>query len=167
MELRIKGTEDTPHIHFRPGHILIEGRSMPENVLIFYQPIVEWVENYIKNPEPFTKIDVHLIYTNSCSIKYINDILRIFERGCDADHKMEVNWIYEAGDESVHEIGTDMSSVINIPFKYIEKEVPYQEKKRLKVKNLLTGKIGEISMRYWETIKRNGHAKDFEILEKI
>ena len=57
-------------------------------------------------------------------------------------------------------------SMIDIPFDYKVTETLVRQRTRLKVKNKITGKIGEISQRYWETIIRNGHEKDFELLEK-
>ena len=55
--------------------------------------------------------------------------------------------------------------MINIPFQFIGEEAEISEKRRLKVKNIKTGKVGEISEMYWETIKRNGHARDFRVIE--
>jgi hypothetical protein len=80
---------------------------------------------------------------------------------------MKIYWTYEEDDDTVQEIGTDLESMIDIPFEYIVKETQIKERTRIKVKNKLTGKVGEISLKYWETIKRNGHEKDFELLEKL
>ena len=167
MSLTLKKTHDTPYIHLEEGLIEIKGRSMPENVLKFYSPVKAWIEKYSENPAEFTKIDLFLPYVNSSSIKHINDLLKIlklkYDEGCD----MKIFWTYEEGDDSALETGNDLESMLNIPFEYIILEIEARNRTRIKVKNKITGKVGEISQRYWETIKRTGHEKDFELLEKI
>ena len=50
-ELRISPTKNTPEIILNPeGIIRIKGRSIHENVTDFFEPVEEWVSEYIKNP---------------------------------------------------------------------------------------------------------------------
>ena len=165
MSLIIEKTNDTPFIHLESGNIIIHGRSMPENVLIFFEPITAWMKKYVENPAEFTKIDLYLTYTNSCSIKIISDLLRLLDQRFRKGSDMKIYWTYEQNDESAKETGYELESILKIPFEFIEIETEIRSKKRILVKNLLTGKTGEISLRYWETIKGNGHDKDFQILE--
>lgn len=164
MSLQIEKTLDTPYIYLEKGLIKMEGRSMPEHVSKFFAPVKEWFEQYIENPAEFTKIDLDLSYTNSSSIKQINDLLKMLNKKYVEGFDMKIFWTYEEHDESVHEIGTDLESLLDIPFEYIVTKSEFEKKIRIKVKNKITGKTGEISQRYWETIKRNGHERDFELL---
>jgi hypothetical protein len=145
----------------------MEGQLMPENIILFFKPVEEWINKYLKKPANYTKIDLNLSYLNSCSTKRLCDMLRLFNKQYLKGYDMKVLWTYEEGDDTVQEIGDDLKSMIDIPFEYIIQEVEVKQKKRLKVKNKLTGRVGEISLRYWETIKRNGHERDFELLETI
>jgi hypothetical protein len=163
--LEIEKSNDTPFVLLEPGQIKLHGRSMPENVLIFFDPITAWMKKYCENPAPFTKIDLYLTYTNSCSIKIISDLLRLLDGKYRRGFDMKITWTYEQNDESAKETGHELESMLKIPFEYTEIETETKSKKRILVKNLLTGKTGEISQRYWDTIKGNGHDKDFEILE--
>ena len=165
MSLTIEKTNDSPYVHLENGLIEISGRTMPENVLVFFEPINKWLNKYIQNPAEFTKIDLSLPYTNSCSIKEIGDLLLLLDQKYQEGFDMKIYWTYEQNDEWGIETGNELESMLKIPFEYIETETEVKNKKRLLVKNKLTGKIGEISYRYWETIKGNGHDKDFEILE--
>jgi len=165
MSLTIEQSFDTPHIHLEKGLIKIEGRLMPENILIFFKPVDKWIDKYLKKPVDITKIDLHLSYLNSCSSKHICDMLKKFNEKFLEGFEMKVFWTYEDNDDSALETGKDLESLVEIPFEYIKTESQIKERKRLKVKNKLTGKTGEISHRYWETIKRNGHERDFELLE--
>ncbi len=167
MSLTIEESFDTPHIYLEKGLIKIEGRLMPENILIFFKPVDKWIDKYLKNPADNTKIDFHLSYLNSCSSKHICDMLKKFNMKFIEGYNMKVSWTYEDNDDSALEAGKDLESIIDIPFEYIKTESQVKERKKLKVKNKLTGKTGEISLRYWETIKRNGHERDFELLENI
>lgn len=165
MSLYIEKSNDTPEVDLKPGLVKIHGRSMPENVLIFYEPITEWVKKYVDDPADYTKIDLNLTYTNSCSIKIICDLLRMLDDKYRQGFDMKIFWTYEENDESAKETGHELEAMLKIPIEYIETETEIKNRKRILVKNLLTGKTGEISYRYWETIKANGHDKDFEVLE--
>lgn len=112
----------------------------------------------------FTTIDLSLSYTNSSSIKQINDLLKILNEKFLEGYQMKVIWTYEEGDDSAFEVGSDLESITDIPFEYIVIETQAKQRTRIKVKNKITGKEGEISQRYWDTIVRNGHEKDFELL---
>lgn len=167
MSLTIEGSFDTPYIHLENGLIIMEGQLMPENILIFFKSVNKWIEAYLKKPAKFTKIDLNFSYLNSCSTKHLCDILKLFNEKYLEGSDMKIYWTYEEGDDTVQEIGDDLESMIEIPFEYIVKETQTIERMRIKVKNRLTGKTGEISLKYWETIKRNGHERDFELLETI
>lgn len=162
----IDKTIDTPYVRFEPGYIEIEGRSIPENVHNFYHPLYLWVEEYIKKPEKFTKITISIEYTNSSSTKYINDIIQMLGTAYNEKHDMKVFWKYEEDDETILQIGEDLSSILDIPFKFIEYEEIRKQIDKIKVKRIETGEIITITHRFWETIKRNGHEDEYIILEQ-
>ncbi|MFC2152543.1 DUF1987 domain-containing protein [Bacteroidota bacterium] len=167
MSLIIEKELDTPYIKLEAGLIKMEGRLMPENILLFFKPVEKWINRYLKKPAEFTKIDLNLSYLNSCSTKRMCDLLKFFNKKFLEGYNMKIYWTYEEGDDTMQEIGNDLESAVEIPFEYIVTELETKERKRIKVKNKLTGRIGEISLKYWETIKRNGHERDFELLESI
>jgi len=165
MSLTIEQSFDTPYVNLEKGLIIMEGRMMPENILVFFKPIDKWVDKYLKKPAESTKIDLRLSYLNSCSSKHVNDMLKKFNEKFLEGFNMKVSWTYEDNDDTSLETGKDLESLVDMPFEYIKTESQIKERRRLLVKNKLTGKTGEISLRYWETIKRNGHERDFELLE--
>lgn len=158
---------DTPYVFLEKGLIKMEGCMMPENVLIFFKSIDKWIKNYLKNPCDFTKIDLKFSYLNSCSTKHLCDMLMLFNQQYLNGYDMKIYWTFEDEDDTVQEIGDDLESMLDIPFEFIVNENQAKDRKRIKVKNKLTGKTGEISLKYWETIKRNGHERDFELLEIV
>ena len=60
--LIIEGTAKTPNVKFDGGQGLIEvkGRSIPENSIEFYKPLVDWLEEYGKTPASLTKVNIQL-----------------------------------------------------------------------------------------------------------
>ena len=54
--LNLEGTADTPKIILDKGNQIFEisGRSLPEDSAEFYKPVLEWIANYAKQPNPST-----------------------------------------------------------------------------------------------------------------
>ncbi len=48
--ISIEGTPKTPSVKFdaASGNIEIKGRSIPENSIEFYKPLVDWLEEYAR-----------------------------------------------------------------------------------------------------------------------
>ncbi|MGC9374370.1 MAG: DUF1987 domain-containing protein [Bacteroidales bacterium] len=123
MELiSIEGTPKTPAVSFNAetGVIEIKGRSIPENSIEFYRPLVEWLEEYSKNPQKLTTVNIQLEYFNTSSSKCILDVFKKLESIKKARNDVIINWYYEEDDEDMLEAGEDYESIIRIPFKMIE-----------------------------------------------
>jgi len=118
----IEGSPKTPTVKFdaNEGIIEIKGRSIPENSIEFYKPLVDWLEEYKKDPLSMTKVNIQLEYFNTSSSKCILDVFKKLEAIHKAKHNVEVNWYYEEDDEDMLEAGEDYESIIRIPFKMIE-----------------------------------------------
>jgi SiaC family regulatory phosphoprotein len=123
-ELIIEGSPKTPTIEFKPsdGHLLVRGRSIPENSIEFYRPLLEILEAYNGNSQPTTKIDIQLEYFNTSSSKCILDVFKKLEAINSGSSEVTINWFYEEDDEDMLEAGEDYQAIINIPFKMIEVE---------------------------------------------
>ncbi|HCY01257.1 MAG TPA: nuclear pore complex subunit [Bacteroidales bacterium] len=120
MELiSIEGTPKTPTVSMNPqtGVIEIKGRSIPENSIEFYKPIVDWLEEYSKATAAKTVVNIHLEYFNTSSSKCILDVFKKLEA---LKNNVIVNWYYEEDDEDMLEAGEDYESIIKVPFKMIQ-----------------------------------------------
>ena len=120
----LKDTITTPHVILdaEKGYIKIDGRSIPENVIDFYQPILNWIDNYIKEPNNLTIVDFKLEYFNTSSSKRLFDIMRKVESISTIPGKRVVlNWYYEEDDEDIYFAGNDYKALITkIEFNLIE-----------------------------------------------
>ena len=120
--ISIEGTPKTPTINLESGTGIVEikGRSIPENSIEFYRPIVEWLEDYSKEPQKLTTVNIQLEYFNTSSSKCILDVFKKLEGIKKARNEVIINWYYEEDDEDMLEAGEDYESIIRIPFKMIE-----------------------------------------------
>lgn len=120
--ISIEGTPKTPSVIYdaEKGVIEIKGRSIPENSIEFYKPLVDWLEDYSKNPQQKTLVNVQLEYFNTSSSKCILDVFKKLEAIHKSNHDVLINWYFEEDDEDMLEAGEDYESIIRIPFKMIE-----------------------------------------------
>ena len=60
----IEGTPKTPTVKFdsAAGIFEIKGRSIPENSVEFYKPLVDWLESYKEAPLEKTSVNIRLEY---------------------------------------------------------------------------------------------------------
>ena len=125
METIIReGTPKTPYIKLdgEKGLIEIKGRSIPENSVEFYKPLIDWLDKYGNVPLEVTNVNIQLEYFNTSSSKCILDIFKKLELIYKKGSKVQINWYYEEDDEDMFEAGEDYQSIINIPFSMIEME---------------------------------------------
>ncbi len=120
-ELIIEGSPKTPTIKFNPetGYLLVRGRSIPENSIEFYKPLVDALEAYNKSSKSQTKVDIQLEYFNTSSSKCILDVFKKLEAINAGSSEVTINWYYEEDDEDMLEAGEDYQAIISVPFKMI------------------------------------------------
>jgi len=119
--LKIESTEDNPRIILdRESNILeISGRSLPEDVNTFYEPMMSWIEEYAKDPLDVTVFNFKLAYFNTASSKIILDILTQFEEMIEEGHQVMVRWHYPEEDEDMLEAGEEYSEMVDVPFEMV------------------------------------------------
>jgi SiaC family regulatory phosphoprotein len=121
-KINIESTPKTPSINFdfEKGFLEIKGRSIPENSIEFYKPIVESLEKYGGTPSTLTTVNIQLEYFNTSSSKCILDVFKKLESIHRNGNQLIINWYYEQDDEDMLEAGEDYQAIINVPFKMIQ-----------------------------------------------
>jgi hypothetical protein len=120
-ELRISPTKNTPEIILDPeGIIRISGRSIHENVTDFFEPVEDWISEYITVPADLTSVDMNLEYFNSASAKVFIHILQKITYVSLKNKKFVFNWYYEEGDDDILERGEYFASVLDVRFNFIK-----------------------------------------------
>ena len=121
--IKIEGTPKTQTVIFDgdSGVLEIKGRSIPENAVEFYKPLIDWIGSYVDGAKDNTVVNVQLEYFNTSSSKCILDVFKKLE-SINAKTSITINWHFEEDDEDMLEAGEDYQAIINIPFKMIEME---------------------------------------------
>lgn len=126
--LTIQPTSKTPKVLLDPDkrELWVEGRSRPENVREFYQPIIQSLSKSLeqllsKDTENDTfHIHFRMEYFNSASAKYIADIMQMIIDYSDKGVSITVHWHYHPEDEDMKEAGEEFSEMMEYPFNFIE-----------------------------------------------
>lgn len=120
-EIHLQGTAKTPEVicTLAPFVLSLAGRSIPENSIEFYRPMMEWVDEHGASNEGQLEIKIRLEYFNTSSSKCLMDLLKRVEK---VVSRAEVHWYYEEEDEDMLEAGEDYNAIIDLPFRLIATE---------------------------------------------
>lgn len=118
----IQPSPKTPTINFNAstGVLEIAGRSIPENSVEFYRPVLDWLDTYNTSPAQVTEFVFKLEYFNTSSSKCILDIFRKLEKIAVKSSDVRIKWYFDQDDEDMQESGEDFREIIKIPFEMIE-----------------------------------------------
>jgi hypothetical protein len=97
----------------------VSGRSIPEDSVGFYRKILDWVEEYSKNPNPKTNFRFQLEYFNTSSSKCLLDLFRKLEKMYKNGSDVVITWCYDADDEDMEETGEDYKALLEVPFELV------------------------------------------------
>ena|ERR1700741_5056040 len=112
----------TPLINFDPasGDFSISGKSIPENSVLYYKPLFEWLDAYINAPAAKTTLNIQLDYFNTSSSKCIVDLFKRMEMiSKNGKGEAIINWMHNEQDDDMLEAGEDYRSIIKIPFNIV------------------------------------------------
>ena len=86
--LYVEQTPKTPQVDLNQytGELLLYGRSIPENAAKVYEPIFNWVSEYICNARSTTNFRINLEYFNTSSSIWLVKILKVLIQIKDPDY---------------------------------------------------------------------------------
>ena len=124
--LKIKSTKFSPEICFDPQNNILEfyGFCLPENALEFFQPIIDWLNDYKEKINksihfPEVKVIFKFTYYNSASLRRIIEIFSIFSEMYHRGVPIIISWQYDSEDLSMAESGKEISEISNIPINLV------------------------------------------------
>jgi hypothetical protein len=114
--LFIEGSDDTPTVHFDKAQGLFEisGRSLPEDTVAFYKPVIDWIKQYAQQPNDKTDFCFKLDYFNTSSSKVILDFIGTLK----SIKGMRIVWFYREDDEEILDAGKEFSEQVDVPFDF-------------------------------------------------
>jgi len=100
----VKGSPYYPSVHFNAetGVCELRGESYMEETYKFYEPMINWINEYIKLKKPL-EVNFKLTYFNTNSSRLILDILDIVRKYKDSGGTVSVNWYYDKRDPDMVE----------------------------------------------------------------
>ena len=109
------GNELTPKACFdkEQNTFSLSGRSIPENAIEFYAPIIEWWQQYLQNPNPETSIDMNFEYINSSSMKQIARLIAMLDKV--EKSKINIRWHYNSDDTDSKMQAERLAKMVKFP----------------------------------------------------
>ncbi|HEX7413455.1 MAG TPA: DUF1987 domain-containing protein [Bacteroidia bacterium] len=122
-KIQLEAKDQTPWVILDKENSTLEirGYSFPDEAHAFYDDIINWFAEYAKDPNPETKLIFDLIYANSTSLKFLNDILKKMDLIVAAGKKVEIEWHYVADDEDLLQLGNILRDFHKVPFTFLPK----------------------------------------------
>ena len=119
--IKIVGTDDTPSVTMDVANEIFEisGRSLPEDVASFYEPIVEWLGRYSDEAVNKTVFNFKLVYFNTASSKMLLDILLKLEEMYESGKEVLIRWHFPDDDEDMEEAGEEYADIVEVPFEQV------------------------------------------------
>ena len=112
----------TPLIDFdlSNGTLKIKGRSIPENSIEFYKPLMEALKTYTAEVKPTTTATIQLEYFNTASSKAVLEVFKHLENIKEKGSNVTLNWNYEEGDLDMKEAGEDYQVMTTLHVTMVE-----------------------------------------------
>lgn len=121
--LYIEETKSTPKVCFdsESNKLVLSGQSYPENAFKFYEPILEWVEQYFAELQPEIEVNIEfsLPYINTSSSKCLIMLLDTFEEAFNNGNLVQLKWYYNEENESELECAEEFTEDISFPLQII------------------------------------------------
>ncbi|SHK62993.1 DUF1987 domain-containing protein [Desulforamulus aeronauticus] len=125
-KLHIEGSKSTPTVILdaEKNNLFLQGQSYPENAFKFYEPIFQWVDEYLEKltAEVLVQIDFNLPYINTSSSKCIMMLLEKLDKAYASGKKLTLNWYYNEDNESELECAEEFKEDLTFPFNITSRE---------------------------------------------
>ena len=120
--LNIVATSKTPLVFSDGdlGTVELAGMSYSEDTFVFYEPIFNWINEYLQNPNEVTNFNMKIRYFNTSSVKCLFDLLEMFSNLSKSGNKVNINWYYDQEDEEMRDTGENFSNILNCEFQLMQ-----------------------------------------------
>lgn len=118
--LLIEGNQNRPEVKFiaETGKLIIKGRSILENTVVFFDPLLSWIDDYKENPAQKTELHLIMDYFNTSASKFILSIFEKLEELYDGGRDVEIFWYFN--DEDMEDLGEDYKHLVGMPFNFVD-----------------------------------------------
>lgn len=119
--LTLEATQSTPKVVFdlTSKHFELSGRSMPENSLKFYNPVLQWLKDNLVKVEGEIELDVNLEYYNTGTYVRLMEIFNYLAELKEEGREVRIVWYYDDDDPDQLEDGKAFEEVVEVPFAFM------------------------------------------------
>lgn len=91
--LIIEQTHKTPRIDLNhsTGELVLTGKSIPENAVNTYQPVLNWTREYVLKAKPITNLRLNMEYFNTSSSMWISKMITSLTKISNPDYLLLVH----------------------------------------------------------------------------
>jgi SiaC family regulatory phosphoprotein len=116
-DINISSTQSTPSIqtNWTDGWLEMSGDSYPENSYEVFAPVLVWLEAFLEQKRPLS-LKLRLLYLNTSSVKIMMEIFDALQAAFDDSQIVEVEWLYEKGNQRVAELAEEFKEDCSFPF---------------------------------------------------
>jgi hypothetical protein len=120
-ELLIEQTPKTPQIDLNQltGDLIFSGKSIPENAAKVYEPVLNWVTDYVLKASPTTNLRLNLEYYNTASSIWLTKILKVLIRINEPDYALIIHLYLPVEDYDEMNDFNDIKDAF-LPISYID-----------------------------------------------
>ncbi|MFO7852988.1 MAG: DUF1987 domain-containing protein [Bacteroidota bacterium] len=120
-KLHIPESKNTPEIDFNPdnGMLVFKGKSTPENATKIYEPVLDWLRLYARQPAEKTYLHFNLSYFNTASSIWMARMVKVLSKIDDPEKLLTINLYFhveeydEMDDDDIQEAIAMALKVIN------------------------------------------------------
>ena len=115
--LFVEQTDKTPLIDFNylNGEMILSGKSIPINAPRIFEPLLEWVNEYVKNPRQNTNLRLNLEYFNTASAIWLAKIVKSLSGISKPESILFLHIYFPIEDfDDIDDIKDDLSPLIDV-----------------------------------------------------
>jgi hypothetical protein len=97
----------------------MNGESYPENTYEFFAQIITWTETFLAQASLPLRLELHLSYLNTSSIRAMIDIFDLLEDAQSDGKSVTVKWLYDSRNPRASELGEEFKEDYTFPFEIL------------------------------------------------
>jgi hypothetical protein len=113
----IEQTDKSPLVDFNymSGELILSGRSIPINAPRIFEPILDWINEYVKNPRQTTNLRLNLEYFNTASSIWLAKIVKSLTGISKPECVLILHVYFSIEDfDDIDDIKDDLSPIIDV-----------------------------------------------------
>ena len=113
----VEQTDKTPLIdlNFISGEMILSGKSIPINAPRIFEPVLDWINEYVKNPKQTSNLRLNLEYFNTASSIWLAKIVKALAGISKPECVLFLHIYFPIEDfDDIDDIKDDLSPIIDV-----------------------------------------------------